>query len=317
MRTVPKPHPAQFNAMAYPHPNIKRGNEPKCISAPDERAKESQHERLGDHQTDDAPGRGAERQQHPELAGALEDRQRHGVRDSEHRDTDREGEQPGRVEVLVIRPIHDVKAPEEVVEPPRAGPDRCQPPRLGAHVDAGPVVIGEGSTPGGEGTAVLGARALDPLDDAIGPAWAPDGRFRWLPAIAADGAGNVAIGYSIGDATTYPSLAVAGRLATDAPGLLTQGETIVQAGSGSQTTMPSGAALTRWGDYASMTVDPAARQAFYARVKGMPAVAGVALQEVTLRNFRETMAETMNLQIFFNVLFMNAFNLLAIQRMDN
>jgi putative ABC transport system permease protein len=33
----------------------------------------------------------------------------------------------------------------------------------------------------------------------------------------------------------------------------------------------------------------------------MPAVAGVALREVTLQNFRETMAETMNLQIFFNV----------------
>ena len=35
----------------------------------------------------------------------------------------------------------------------------------------------------------------------------------------------------------------------------------------------------------------------------MPAVAGVALRELTIRNFRETMAETMNLQIFFNVIF--------------
>ena len=35
----------------------------------------------------------------------------------------------------------------------------------------------------------------------------------------------------------------------------------------------------------------------------MPAVAGVALREMTLRNFRETMAQSMNLQIFFNVLF--------------
>ena len=42
---------------------------------------------------------------------------------------------------------------------------------------------------------------------------------------------------------------------------------------------------------------------FYAEVKAMPAVAGVALREVTLQNFRETMAENMNLQIFFNVIF--------------
>jgi putative ABC transport system permease protein len=54
---------------------------------------------------------------------------------------------------------------------------------------------------------------------------------------------------------------------------------------------------------AALTVDPAARDRFYREVKLMPAVAGVALREVTLRNFRETMAETMNLSIFFNVLF--------------
>jgi putative ABC transport system permease protein len=54
---------------------------------------------------------------------------------------------------------------------------------------------------------------------------------------------------------------------------------------------------------AAVTVDPAAMERFYAAVKTMPAVAGVALREMTLRNFRETMAETMSLQIFFNVLF--------------
>ena len=54
---------------------------------------------------------------------------------------------------------------------------------------------------------------------------------------------------------------------------------------------------------AAITVDPAAMDRFNIAVKTMPAVAGVALREVTLRNFRETMAETMNLQIFLNVLF--------------
>lgn len=54
---------------------------------------------------------------------------------------------------------------------------------------------------------------------------------------------------------------------------------------------------------AAVSVDPAEMGRFYAAVKAMPAVAGVALRDVALRNFRQTMAETMNLQIFFNVMF--------------
>ena len=54
---------------------------------------------------------------------------------------------------------------------------------------------------------------------------------------------------------------------------------------------------------AHVTVDPAALDAFYARLKAMPAVAGVALRDVMLGNFRETMAENMNLSVGFNVVF--------------
>jgi putative ABC transport system permease protein len=54
---------------------------------------------------------------------------------------------------------------------------------------------------------------------------------------------------------------------------------------------------------AALTVDAAALDRFYAEVKVMPAIAGVALTATILQNFRETMAETMNLTIFFNVLF--------------
>jgi putative ABC transport system permease protein len=53
----------------------------------------------------------------------------------------------------------------------------------------------------------------------------------------------------------------------------------------------------------ALTVDPAAIDRFYADVKMMPAVAGVALRELTLQNFRETMAENMNIQIVVNVVF--------------
>lgn len=54
---------------------------------------------------------------------------------------------------------------------------------------------------------------------------------------------------------------------------------------------------------AALTLDPSEVDRFYATVKLLPVVAGVALRDITLQNFRETMAESMNLSIFFNVLF--------------
>jgi putative ABC transport system permease protein len=54
---------------------------------------------------------------------------------------------------------------------------------------------------------------------------------------------------------------------------------------------------------AALTLDSARLDRFYSTVKVMPAVAGVAMRDVALQNFRETMAENMNIQIFFNVMF--------------
>jgi putative ABC transport system permease protein len=53
----------------------------------------------------------------------------------------------------------------------------------------------------------------------------------------------------------------------------------------------------------AVTLDPAMHDRFYDEVKTMPAVAGVELREATLQNFRDTMAEHMNLSIFINVMF--------------
>ena len=53
----------------------------------------------------------------------------------------------------------------------------------------------------------------------------------------------------------------------------------------------------------ALTMDPAARDRFYAAVKSMPAIAGVAMRDTALQNFRDTMAEHMNLSIFINVIF--------------
>jgi len=64
--------------------------------------------------------------------------------------------------------------------------------------------------------------------------------------------------------------------------------------------------LLREGEVVSgtaLTIDEAERGRFYAAVKAMPAIAGVAMRDEALANFRDTMAEHMDLSIFINVLF--------------
>ncbi|HEX8115899.1 MAG TPA: carboxypeptidase-like regulatory domain-containing protein, partial [Pyrinomonadaceae bacterium] len=81
--------------------------------------------------------------------------------------------------------------------------------------------------------------------------FAPDANNRWMPSAAMDNRGNLAVGYSVSSTTVQPSIRYNGRLAGDAPNQLTQGETVLVAGTGVQT-HSSG----RWGDYSSMNVDP-------------------------------------------------------------
>src|SRR5262245_12761325 len=83
----------------------------------------------------------------------------------------------------------------------------------------------------------------------FGPA---DGMFRWMGAGAMDKSGDLAIGYSIGNGTApnFPSIAYAGRLVTDPPNELSQGEGTLHLGTGAQT------GSMRWGDYSMMSTDP-------------------------------------------------------------
>jgi len=74
---------------------------------------------------------------------------------------------------------------------------------------------------------------------------------RWMPSVAINKNGAMALGYSVSSTSTYPSIRFTGRLANDAAGTMSQGEGEIIAGAGSQT-HTSG----RWGDYASMSVDP-------------------------------------------------------------
>jgi hypothetical protein len=83
--------------------------------------------------------------------------------------------------------------------------------------------------------------------------WDPDGAnvvHRFMPSLAVDRAGNMALAYTASSATEFPSIRYAGRLATDPVNTFSQTEQTLFAGTASQTTS------NRWGDYSSAMLDP-------------------------------------------------------------
>jgi hypothetical protein len=84
-----------------------------------------------------------------------------------------------------------------------------------------------------------------------------DGLWRWMPSLAVDSQGNMAIGYSVSSSKSYPGIRYAARLSGDPAGQLSQGEGVLVKGGGSQTKAFLVGAITRWGDYSAMTIDPA------------------------------------------------------------
>lgn len=119
---------------------------------------------------------------------------------------------------------------------------------------------------------LLGAWTVEVLEDSnwaaprwfelrrdVGPLWsieqqgthAPDMIHRWMPSIAMDDHGNIALGYSHGDENNSPSIYYATRSPSDPPGTLRE-EAVLFEGRGSQTSPDY-----RWGDYATMELDPA------------------------------------------------------------
>ena len=90
-----------------------------------------------------------------------------------------------------------------------------------------------------------------PVTVAQESTYQPDSTWRWMGSAAMDGDGNLAIGYSASSAAIFPELRYAGRLASDPLNVLAQGESLLFAGTGSQSGTSS-----RWGDYSSLTIDP-------------------------------------------------------------
>jgi hypothetical protein len=83
--------------------------------------------------------------------------------------------------------------------------------------------------------------------------FAPNTDYRWMGSIAMDINGDIALGYSVSSSTTNPSLALTGRLVSDTINIM-QAETTVISGTGVQNS--ASRALSRWGDYSAMQIDP-------------------------------------------------------------
>lgn len=86
-----------------------------------------------------------------------------------------------------------------------------------------------------------------------------DGLYRFMGAVAQDGAGDMALGYSVSSASIHPGIRMTGRLVNDPTGTLTESEHDLKDGTGSESYDPAvtSPAIGRWGDYTSMDIDPA------------------------------------------------------------
>jgi hypothetical protein len=91
-----------------------------------------------------------------------------------------------------------------------------------------------------------------------------DGEFRTFPSLAADKCDNMAIGYSVGGASMFPSILVSGRRRGDAPGTL-RPEVQLKAGEVPYTSFQDNGNgdPERWGDYSGMAIDPDGRTFWY------------------------------------------------------
>jgi hypothetical protein len=82
--------------------------------------------------------------------------------------------------------------------------------------------------------------------------FAPDSQYRWMGSIAMDRNQDIALGYSLSSASTYPSIYYTGHVpGVDGPGVM-ESEAQIIAGTGAQINTKH-----RWGDYTSMALDAA------------------------------------------------------------
>jgi len=93
--------------------------------------------------------------------------------------------------------------------------------------------------------------------------YAPDNSHRYQPSISINGYGDIAMGYTVSDEETFPSIRMTGRRANDPLGEMTYMELELLTGLNFINTYDDLYDQNRWGDYASMMVDPADDTTFW------------------------------------------------------
>jgi len=93
--------------------------------------------------------------------------------------------------------------------------------------------------------------------------YAPDESHRYQPSIAINANGDIAMGYTVSDEETFPSVRMTGRRAGDPLGEMTYMEMELFTGLNYINTYHDLFDQNRWGDYASMMVDPANDTTFW------------------------------------------------------
>jgi len=93
--------------------------------------------------------------------------------------------------------------------------------------------------------------------------FAPDSSHRYQPSISINGNGDIAMGYTVSDEETFPSIRMTGRRVNDTLGVMTYQELELFSGLNYINTYHSGFDQNRWGDYASMMVDPSNDTTFW------------------------------------------------------
>jgi hypothetical protein len=85
----------------------------------------------------------------------------------------------------------------------------------------------------------------------------------FMPSISINSNGDIALGYTKSSEDMYPSMYLTGRRLEDDPGVMTYQELELYKGLNSIFAYDNGYEQNRWGDYASMMVDPADDSTFW------------------------------------------------------
>jgi hypothetical protein len=109
-----------------------------------------------------------------------------------------------------------------------------------------------------------------------------DGKSRWLGSVAMNVNGDIGLAYTVSSGSMYPSIYFTGRKASDPINTMTITEGIIQTGTASMT------GATRWGDYATIDIDPSDNATFWTTNEYVGTYGGTWPWSTKIASFRWT-----------------------------